>query len=115
MAPLVPVVAAPLLSFGAKVAIFLAVSIALFGGGYYLGHRNAVNAQKAKIVDRIIVQTKYLPQETKVIHDRVVQVKTVHDKVYINVAKVVHDNRVCDVPAAGVSLLNSARALPTGK
>jgi len=101
--------ASPAIGFAAKALAVVLVAIGLFGLGYYEGHKHAVNAEKAKVLTVIQTQIKYLPQETKVIHDTVTRIQTVHDKVYIDVVKTIPDNRVCDVPAAGVSLLNANR------
>lgn len=98
--------------YGLLIKIGAAIGLAtiLFGSGYYEGHKHAVNAEKARVVDHVIVQVKAIPGETKIIHDKQVVIQTVHDKVYVDVVKTVRDNRACDVPAAGVGLLNANRS-----
>lgn len=103
-------------AFLIKLGLFAAAVIGLYAAGYYRGREAVIQKHKAEIVTHILLQTKYLPQETKIIHDKQVVIQTVHDKVYIDVIKTVPDNRACDVPAAGVGLLNANRgALPASK
>jgi len=87
----------------------LLAAIGLFGGGYYEGHKSASNSDKAAVLTKVVTQVKYLPAETKRVHDQVVHIKTVHDKVYVDVVKTVPDNRVCDVAPAAIVMLNANR------
>lgn len=92
-----------------KAGAVLLGAVLIFGGGYYEGHKNAVNAEKARVVTHILVQTKALPGETKLITQTVTRIQTVHDKVYVDVPKLVPDDRACDLPADAVGLLNANR------
>jgi hypothetical protein len=96
-----------------KAGLVVVLAASLFGSGFYFGHHSAVKSQQAKIVQHVLIQTRYLPQETKVIHDKVVQIKIVHDRAQAAIT-LVPDNRACDVPAPAIGLLNANRgALPS--
>lgn len=92
-----------------KLGATVAVVGGLFISGYIKGGNDARRNARANVVEHVLVQTRYLPGETKVLTQTVDHIVTVHDKVYVDVVKTIPDNRACDVPAASVGLLNANR------
>lgn len=79
----------------------------LSGVSYYEGYKHEKIVVQSKIVDHVLIQTKYVnqvsaPAEAKIVN----KIRTVHDK---EVVEILPSTPGCDLPAVDISVLNSLR------
>lgn len=96
-----------------RVGLYLAVVVLLFGSGFVTGCNYQSDKTAAKTTSAIVSQVKDAPKQDKKVTDRVAEVKVVHDKVYIEVEKLVPANSCPPLGPDVISLLNRNRSVPS--
>lgn len=98
-----------------KLGLAVVLAAGLFGSGFYYGDRHVKTVYQSKVVKQVLVQTKYMPQETKYVYVASAHADANHEKAKTNV-EALPANPVCDVPADTVGVLNANRGtLPSGQ